>query len=273
MATLLKPIPFYLICNMGTFLSDIPNQYPNHLILWQLYEADYRYRAKVKWLQERGYKIIMDNGAYEGAQMDFDRYMLACMQARPSVIVLPDFPNSPLTDTRTVSIAFMLKAEQVLAHSKHWRPKFMYCPHGDSQISVLDHFDWTYKYMDSAKVIVGIGLQYKLWEDEKQTREAARVKMLEAIWHNSDTEMSAREFEHHILGARWEPTLAFYDMTSTQSIIGLDSAKPMSCAIGGANYPESPKSKAELMSEDVADEEKLWDQVNRFCRAYGLIVK
>ena len=81
-----------------------------HLVLAQI--TDPRYEQFYLRRKEQGDFIILDNGAYEGAQPDYETYLKRIAFYRPNVVVLPDFPNEHADKTIEAGVKFIEMANR-----------------------------------------------------------------------------------------------------------------------------------------------------------------
>jgi hypothetical protein len=280
MKTLPPLIPFYMIANMGTLvLSRFAQTYPRHLILSQVYqlpEAE-TYRATLKAMRSKGVRIILDNGAYEGHDVGFQEYIDVILDLKPQVIVLPDLVGRNHRKSRACSLDFVEKLEAVLGSkgltNSLYPREYMYCPQGASKEEVLDEFGYAYAEA-SYWAIIGVGRCYQLWYDESKDGpdpevETARIRMLQTL---ADIPGATRgHVRHHVLGARWNPPPAYAPLQSSGlNIIGLDTFKPVHCALAGVTYPYKPSVKFGDECWQCADEHLLRYNLAELAQLYSL---
>jgi len=194
-----------------------------------------------------GTKVILDNGAYEGALCDSDAYLslIACLH--PWCIVLPDLINTPPKISRVASLDFMARLKSI-----KFKGRMMYVPQGRTKEEVLGEFRWA---IDSGvKWVYGLGKCYLHWGPDEEAREEFLKDVL-AI-------SRAKECEFHILGARQTPTRVF---SERGCVIGIDTLKPVRKAYTRMGY----KGRLNHATAESISDAYIGEEVLNFIRAYG----
>jgi hypothetical protein len=230
-------------------------RYPYHLVLAQFLYNDNEYMKCVKDLIERGGRVVLDNGAYEGAPCPIKDYLDLTLYLKPWCVVLPDLVGASRFDSRKKGQAFLT----ALAHSK-WSNDIMYVPQGKSASEVIEEFEWAAHYMPK-DIILGYGKCYTYWGNT----ESHRMKMFDDTL--TRPYMYKRRF--WFLGARYENVEYF--QWRGYPIIGLDSFKPTSRAYA-IQYPTTFDSRKSVSHNEifVVDSDALEYEVHHFCDLYQI---
>lgn len=267
---------YYMIVNIGTLLhSQICQRYPYHMVLAQQWAASEAYRQTISKMQLMdNCRIILDNGAHEGIDIDIDLYTKVVRELEPDVVVLPDLVGRPGDESRALSLKFA----DALAKQHGCPIKYMFAAQGQDRDDVLFQYDWAMTYLDPKDYIIGLGQAYLQWTNEPvgQDRggpdwEKPRQKMIEDMEAYAGlTKLQAYQF--HLLGARWNP-MALFRIYRKLNIVGLDSIKPCTCTFAGTYYPVYKQEKRKL---DLCDDNgycstnALTLNIDRLVDAYGL---
>lgn len=263
-------INYYMIVNTGTLIqSQVCQRYPYHMVLAQQYIADETYRATLAKMQELDTcRIILDNGAHEGIDIDLDVYEAVIMELEPDCVVLPDLVSRPGSQSYDLSMAF---AEWMWKHQGGTR--LMFVAQGENKEDVLYQYHRAHRYLDPKDFMIGLGQAYLHWVKDPWTNqhEAARQAMiLDMIRYGGLDLMQAHQY--HILGGRWSP--AHYGRIGSMiNISGLDSVKPCTCAYAGTSYPVYPynKGKIDLCDSTYAvSNDLLTLNIDRLTTSYGM---
>lgn len=249
---------YYLIVNEGTLVhSEWVMSYPRHMVLAQMCMQSADYMSRVMALRNTdGVKIILDNGAHEGAVVDPNDYARLVMAIKPDVAVMPDIPGTARQVSRDRSLKWM---HDLAAIWQDWDSlTYMYVPQGESDTQVIDEFDWAISELDPARFMLSASIINCLhWGDS----ERARLEMLDDIMSNDD----AAGFRFHLLGAKWDPTEDYHQWPN---VVSIDSLKPCKCALKRVVYPTHTPSLS-LASTQIAKDNRLAANVHTFEVMYG----
>lgn len=233
---------FHIIANAGSLLGhQAIRSYPWHLTLPQICHAHPDVVPTLAQMSREGVRIILDNGAYEGQVFNEDEFLRLVSQIDPAVIVLPDRPESVFDHSLKVSMTFY---DRVRALCPNPNTKYMFCPQGCDKMDVLDgtvrFIRNTAARRETDRFILGLGLCARHWEvktDAGSNAELGRLQMISAL--TSAAKSGINSMEIHILGARRQGSSA-YNVYPTVS--GVDTSKPMRCALAGVVFPEEAPS-------------------------------
>lgn len=261
------PYTFNLITNVGTLLhSQFARKYPQMLCLSQIYEKSVDYRNALRDKMRQGHRIILDNGAHEGFDVDLNDYAIVAKDLEPSVIVLTDLVGRSSKDSRDRSLQFVTLMEGPGGLPS--KTEYMYTPQGRCRSEVLDEYAWAIENLDPKRFIIGLGQGYLQWchGPGDENSEITRLPMVQSVMALP----GAAACRFHLLGARWEATPMVGSVyASYPNLIGVDTIKPVTCAEAGLRYPNRPSNRSiERMSMTVVDEELLRENVVRFCHQY-----
>jgi hypothetical protein len=265
--------PFYLISTVGSLLKSKTTQaYSHHLVLAQQFmevENEQEQRTLALAVNPAGKtnrRIILDNGAYEGKDVDLDDYLFIIDLLAPHVIVLPDMVHRRASVSRNYSLSFKKRVKDCVRASVY-SPEYMYVPQGRDVCDNLNEYWWAMDNMPSG-TLLGLGLSYKLWstDDELQIgSEYGRLRLLSALSHHT----RFNDFRFHVLGARWHPTRSYSCFTN---IVGIDTFKPARCALAGVIYPMARPGEVKGWTQHHSarvDDTLLLQNIQSFCYHYG----
>jgi hypothetical protein len=240
---------------------------PNTLVLAQLCTSR-GYRTRIKQKLEDGDRIILDNGAHEGIDIDLNEYKQIALDLLPSVVVLTDLVGRSNLDSRKQSLEFIRRLS-VDDSEKFMRAgtKFMYVPQGQTKDQVLYDYAWALDNLSSEQYVIGLGQGYLCWvdADHDANDETTRAPMIEQVMEKAH----GYPHEFHVLGARW--AAGGCDYSIYENITGIDSIKPCTCASFGLTYPQRPpkgQRSVDRMSAPAVDEKLLLANVEAFCLEY-----
>lgn len=255
---------YHLIVNVQTLAqSPVARAYPNMLCLSQLYEASPVYRHVLKQKVARGDRIILDNGAHEGFDVDIDSYIDVVRDLKPTVVVLTDLVGRPGKISRDRS---MLLADKICGIAALKGTQFMFTPQGLDIEDVLGEYHWAIDNLDPEHFVIGLGQGYLCWAEKEgdENREATRRPMVESVMSIRGSELH----RFHVLGARWSADDSNYDQY--ENIIGIDTIKPCTCASYGLTYPSRPPVRSmDRLNGPAVDDVLLSANITAFCREYG----
>lgn len=263
---------FYMIANEGTLRScEYALKYPYHLVLAQFWD-NHNYRTGILDIQNRGARIILDNGAHEGVVMKPYDYALVALELQPHVVVLPDLINTKSEESRSRQLDFAHDVERGLP-GVH----FMYCGQGRTKKEVIDDYTWAVSMLDHDKFIIGFGQAYLQWADPRgglhKDRELTRAAMFVDLFAHFDyLELEGpKEARFHILGARWDPW-AYGAYWQQYNFVGLDTVKPVQCALNAVVYPQRPETKIDHLSDQACSSVRLRHNVRQLVSHYNLAI-
>ncbi len=257
---------YYMIVNTGTFMkSEYAASYPRHLVLAQVLMKDAAYTGAVRRAIEAGTRVILDNGAHEGIDVDINSYLQLAVALEPWCVVLPDLVGRPPGQSRERQMDFYRTIRDRLPGET----QYMYVGQGRTPEEALDDFDWASNTLHPDRFIIGLGQAYLLWRyafDYGDDHEGARAQMIEEVF--SAEPMAV--YRYHVLGARWAPPVVSFSQYS--QVIGIDTIKPCYCAHWGTTYPDMGQDKKIARNSRTAvDDISLKANVDAFCKAYGAI--
>jgi hypothetical protein len=262
-------IPYYMIANIGTLVqSKMVQRYPYHLFLAQLYIESEDYRSTIKRMRiEYGTRVILDNGAHEGEIIEPDLYAevlqdMLCPDL-PMTVVLPDLIGFNAIRSRVRGMVFMERFERFPELT------FMYVPQGEHQEDIVREFYLAQERLDPNRCILGFGQSYLKWEDQYVRDEDARFQLVRRV-----VEGGRHPVPYHILGARWRPRRWDWldGYRNEIKVLGLDTVKPITCALGHTMYPSKPGSgKVDLSSMERADDTRILQEAVRLSTLNGLV--
>lgn len=255
---------FHIITNIGTLLvSRIAQDAPATLCLSQLCDESPSYTHALKAKLAKGHRVILDNGAHEGFDVDIEEYYRTALDLQPTVVILTDLVGRPYLDSRAQSLRFVDRVDQ----DGKLRSKFMYAAQGQSRDEVLTDYEWALANLDPERFVIGFGQGYLQWVEKPgdENLEATRVPMVEAVM----TMKHADKHEFHVLGARWSADGSNY--ARFPQISGIDTIKPVTCAKHSSGlYPSRPAVRSiDRTSYDVVNEGVLRMNIMAFCAEYG----
>lgn len=247
---------YYLILNPGTF-EKMPQltSYPYHMALCQSATKSSDYLDGLIDVRRQGGRLILDNGAHEGHIVGWEEYLSIIDRVRPSVIILPDLIGYSHQQSREYSLTFMRKLTDRLYKSidRRYTPEFMYVPQGRDTVEVLSEFQWAVDTLTTGEFIIGFGQSYLAWcmsadgetiDPNKADSEGGRASQITAVINRlrwSSPGYTTPRF--HVLGARWEPgPFARVNRPLYARFVGVDSIKPLHCALSQCLYPARPES-------------------------------
>jgi len=182
----------------------------------------YGYKQAKRITNTRWVNVILDNGAFEGTLVPTDQLVDMICDLKPGVAVLPDLPGEYWMASWEVSMKALKQLEQ-----RRYKGKVMICPQGRSKEEVCMFIDHCIRALDPKKTILGLGLCYKHWTEDK-TDEGARVRML-----NDIPPVICHNWRIHMLGGRLRyGSGTCQDLTNFIAVTGLDSFKPTQAAYG-----------------------------------------
>ncbi len=252
---------FHLITNVGALLHNpYVREYPNTLCLAQLF-ANPQYAIALREKVEKGHRVILDNGAHEGIDIDLDFYKKCALAIQPTVVVLTDLVGRDCVDSRENSLRFVNMLED------HELPntKFMYAAQGLNKAQVLEDYAWALENLDPSKFIIGFGQGYLQWaaNEIEVNFEGTRHPMVAAVMQMPH----AKKFEYHVLGARWAADKVDYSWWP--EITGIDTIKPTTCTWYGMTYPNRPAQRSIVReSENDIKTAPLKANIKAFCKEY-----
>lgn len=253
---------YHLITNVGTLInSELAMRYPNTLALAHIYDNHQLYRRALKGKMALGHRIILDNGAHEGIDIDLAMYAKVINDLVPTVAVMTDLVGRPAAESREQSFKLVPLLDD------HTVPcKLMYVPQGISVPDVLKEYVWAIENLSPQEYIIGFGQGYLQWVQKPgdESKESTRRPMIDAVM----THPLAHTHEFHVLGARWSADHSNYNRF--KNIIGIDTIKPVTCAASNLLYPNRPKHRClDREGYDAVPDEAIKENIHSFCHHYG----
>jgi hypothetical protein len=261
---------YYMITTKGMIDSPLAQVYKHHMLLAQTMSDSVMSLAGKGLCCDPNKIVILDNGAHENALVDDGVYMDIIDYLRPQVVVLPDLIGELGGKSFERSMAFERRVRHYQTRTE-WRCKFMIPVQGNSRTDVLITYDSVMHALQKAPgdYILGFGQSYLqfLQSPEEQHTEVRRYELIREVMMNP----LAKRFRFHVLGGRWWPG----DYSHWLNIIGLDSIKPLTCALSGTIYPACPGEarKLDLLDTRRVDSRLFTQNVGAFAKAYGLTLE
>ena len=261
-------IPFYFIGNVGTYLkSKSIAYYPYHLMLVQQFtdiKKSDRKRLMVAISRIRANcpdsRIILDNGAYEGIELNVSKYAGVVESLKPDVVVLPDRSDGNKDDLEPFSELLM----GILDRNEGYSPEFMYVPQSEKKEDLLYEYSVAIEEC-SDDIIIGLGMGY--YHYCTNTIDRAKEEMRYAFVSDVMNLPGASKRRFHLLGARWFPTPLF---SRWDNIVGIDCFKPCRSALELKIYPTVAVNPKDQMSMRAPVDLSLVTSMAQFCDAYNL---
>lgn len=268
-----------MICNPANAFAheEILRSCRHHLVLWDQFrrmsdEPRRRLIHLYRELMSDGHTVILDNGAHEGVIPLDSSYAELAKELGPTILVLPDLVG---VDSK---LSFLKGLSFYCNHC--WdlpeETRFMIAGQGDGPHAVVLAYCDIYARMSPERFIVGLGQSYlqftsvegRLTKETELTRAALVSDLQLKSPHRMD------EFEHHFLGGRWADPQHIGSAFS--KVIGLDSIKPLTCAMLGVDYDgktvhRSSDHRFDPRNSEMVVNASAWnDQIEIFCNMYGL---
>ncbi len=258
---------FHLITNVGTLIkSPLAIDYPSTLALAHIYAKHPAYANTLKMKIRVGHRVILDNGAHEGIDIDLAEYAKVITDLAPSVVVMTDLINRPREESRKRSFELFDHLAEFQQSDAAMNTQFMYVAQGTSKQEVLDEYEWAINELDPVLFIIGLGNGYLHWvrETGDENKEETRMPMVGEVLGMP----GAEDHEFHVLGARWSADNS--DYAYFENISGIDTIKPCTCASSGLVYPTKPPFRCmDRESLDTVDSSLLEMNILEFCADYG----
>jgi hypothetical protein len=256
---------YHLIANVGSYKNrdGLVFRYPNSLALAHLYGPHGLYSGALKAKVALGHRIILDNGAHEGVDMDIQSYAEVVKDLKPAVVVMTDKVGISNVGSRARSLHLL----NYVTPKDLPGTKFMYTPQGEDKDQVLADYEWALNRLDPSEFMLGLGQGYLCWADKDRpdtvNLEDTRVPMVEAVMKLPN----ADKFEFHLLGARWSAGQSRYDQFA--NISGVDTIKPVTCSEFRTYYPTRPPIRCiNREGYHEIDEAYLAANIETFCESY-----
>ena len=166
------------------------------MALAQFCLSDSRYFGFYERAAQRGEKVILDNGAYEKAQVEWDQLIHLVLEMKPSVVVLPDLPGN-WAETWRMGVEF----EQQLRASKRslekWEVGVKPCMILHADDGDLWQFIEGYRQITRLFPWVGFSRLTNSYGSPRETTLNRRVKFAEGL---QKIGLWSRKTTHHAFG-------------------------------------------------------------------------
>lgn len=219
--------PQFCVIAPTAYLEEYATQSPTHLVLAHIVDTNPTYANFYREMSERGDRIIMDNGAFEGQLIDTDKLVELGHICGADAIVLPDYPGK--------KSAFTINAARNLITSlKDEGFKTMFVP--QSEIGDLE--DWITAYdwaaTDNPDIdIIGMSILGMPNALPHIPKSYARVVLTQIL---IDRGIFNFDKYHHYLGLNAGPALEIPPLIEMGALNSCDSSGPVWCGINGISY-------------------------------------
>lgn len=255
---------FYALGPIAFLNKLIGKDYRHHMVLAQyLYDNDMKptdyfmyYRRRCAM---RGFHVILDNGAYEGQKVSYEKLLQATLELDPHVVILPDAPhNMGLTLAGGEAFKALLKKHK-------WKGETMTVVHAEP--GNLEQF--THAYMEACKQSPWVGIS-RLTQDFGASFEISpRLAFIKYLKLEKKYDGSKK---HHALGMASGSLKELNMLAGSGLFNSCDSSAPLWRGMCGTKlgelWPDAPfdPTSEMLLGSSMDTATNNWQEVQAACK-------